>query len=431
MLRYFFALFTGLVLFGEAQAQAQTDSLLLNILKANPNKVLQQVLQSPQTYRCQVIYTQINRNRKNKPQFRHFYFNYNPDLYFNPASTVKLPLAALALEKLYGLQSEGLDKHTTLLFDSSYPGQKPLYQDTTAITGLPSVAHFIRRALLVSESDPYNRLYQFVGQGPINRSLRSKGYKDARITRQFMGFTDEQNRHTNAVRFVGPDDRPLYLLPPAYNKDSFRFRRRFLVGNGHIDRNGKLVNRPFDFTRHNYLPLQDLQSILQSIIFPYSVGKKQRIHMSSDDREFLLRYLSQYPSETPWPLYDTAKYYDSYAKFFFQNKTHRMPAGVRVFNKVGWAYGFITDVAYVADFANGVEFMLSATVYVNSDDILNDDKYEYESVGIPFLHALGQTIYQYELKRPRKYRPNLSDLQLEYEHRDPTDKRKMITVVDN
>lgn len=431
MLRYFFALFMGLLLYGNVQAQPQTDSLLLRILKANSNPALQQVLRNPQTYRCQIIYTQISRNRKNKPQFRHYYFNYDPDLYFNPASTVKLPLAALALEKLHRMESQGLDKHTTLLFDSSYPGQKPLYRDTTAITGLPSVAHFIRRALLVSENDPYNRLYQFLGQGPINRSLRSKGYREARITRQFMGFTEEQNRHTNPVQFVGADDRPLYLQPPAYNRDSFRFRKKFLVGTGHIDRTGRTVQAPFDFTRHNYLPLQALQQMLQSIIFPYSVGKKQRFSLGSDDREFLMRYLSQYPSETPWPLYDTTKYYDSYVKFFFQDSTHRMPAGVRVFNKVGWAYGFLTDVAYVADFANGIEYMLSATVYVNSDGILNDDKYEYESAGLPFMHALGQTIHQYELKRQRKYRPDLSDLRIEYEHRDGDDKRTMIKEVDN
>ena len=431
MLRYFFALLIGLLLLNGVQAQPETDSLLQRILKTNTNPALQQVLRNPQAYRCQIIYTQINRNKKNKPQFRHYYFNYDPDLYFNPASTVKLPLAALALEKLHHMESQGLDKHTTVLFDSSYPGQRRLLRDTTSITGLPTVAHLIKRALLVSENDPYNRLYQFLGQGPINKSLRSKGYKESRITRQFMPFTDEQNRHTNAVQFVGADDRPLYLQPPAYNKDSFKFRKRFLVGKAHIDRNGRTVQAPFDFTRHNYLPLQSLQQMLQSIIFPYSVGKRERFYFSTDDRDFLLRYLSQYPSETPWPLYDTATYYDSYVKFFFQNGTHRMPAGVRVFNKVGWAYGFMTDVAYVADFANGIEYMLAATVYVNSDGILNDDKYEYETVGIPFMHALGQTIYQHELKRQRKYRPNLSDLQIQYEQRDPADKRTAISVVDN
>jgi hypothetical protein len=71
-----------------------------------------------------------------------------------------------------------------------------------------------------------------------------------------------------------------------------------------------------------------------------------------------------------------------------------MPQHVRVFNKVGWAYGFDTDVSYVADFKNKIEFMLSATVYVNSDGILNDNKYEYETIGNPFMYAIKDEMYQ-------------------------------------
>ena len=82
-----------------------------------------------------------------------------------------------------------------------------------------------------------------------------------------------------------------------------------------------------------------------------------------------------------------------------------MPDNVRVFNKVGWAYGFLTDASYVVDFAHNTEYMLAATIYANSDDTLNDDKYEFETVGRPFLYQLGQTIYNYELNRPRQYNP--------------------------
>ena len=50
---------------------------------------------------------------------------------------------------------------------------------------------------------------------------------------------------------------------------------------------------------------------------------------------------------------------------------------------------FLTDASYIVDFKNNVEFMLAATVYVNSDEILNDDKYDYETVGHPFIYQLG------------------------------------------
>lgn len=87
---------------------------------------------------------------------------------------------------------------------------------------------------------------------------------------------------------------------------------------------------------------------------------------------------------------------------------------MRVFNKTGWSYGFLTDVAYIVDFKNKIEFMLSGNIYVNSDGILNDDKYEYEETGYPFFKEMGNIIYQYELKRARKYTPDLKDFQFNY-----------------
>jgi len=140
--------------------------------------------------------------------------------------------------------------------------------------------------------------------------------------------------------------------------------------------------------------------------------------------------MSQYPSETSYPKYDSSEYYDSYVKFFFRSPAHTMPEGVRVFNKVGWAYGCLTDVSYVADFKNGVEFMLAVTVYVNSDGILNDGRYDYKDIGWPFLYKVGQAIYQYELSRERKYQPDLSRFKMEYKLR-PDDNRPAIKDADN
>jgi len=412
-------------------AQPRTDSFLTRILSINQNEIFQQVLHDPQTYRLQIIYTQINRDKHNKPSFKNYYFNYDPDLYFNPASTVKMPLAFLSLEKLNRMHSGGVTKYTAMQFDSTYEKQVKLYSDSTSENHLPSIAHFIKKALLVSDNDAYNRMYQFLGQQTINRSLHEKGYSGVRITRQFMGFTPEQNRHTNQIRFIGDDGRLIYLQPAAYNPDSFYFPHEIKMGKGHYDANDSLVNEPIDFTYANNLSIRDLQQLLQSALFPESVPKAQRFHFSKDDYIFLYRYLSQFPSETNYPKYDTSKFYDSYVKFFFKYGSHQMPAGVRVFNKVGWAYGFLIDASYVCDFANKVEFMLTATIYVNSDGILNDNKYDYDTIGWPFLYQLGQTVYGYELARSRRHPPNLSKFQIEYEKRDPSNHRPLIREVDN
>ncbi len=430
MLHYYlfvFSLFSTFLSF----SQPRTDSLLQQVLSNNNHPVFRQVLQQPDTYRLQIIYTQINRDKNNHPSFKNYYFHYDPKLYFNPASVVKLPLAFLALEKLNPLRQNGITKYTTILFDSSQPWQRPLYKDTTATNRLPTIAHFIKRAFLISENDPYNRLYQFMGQQEINRKLHQKGYRDVRITRQFMRLTPAQNRYANAIRFVDKKGIPIYSQAPAFNTDSFDFNQVIKLGKAHYNGDDSLVHEPFDFTQHNNLSLQTMQQLLQSVLFPQSVSANQRFQLSKDDYSFLYRYLSQYPSETPDPKYDIAKFYDSYVKFFFRDSTHRMPPHIRVFNKVGWSYGFVTDASYVVDFRNRIEFMLAATLYVNSDEIINDGRYDYNSIGYPFLYQLGQTIYQYELHRKRAYLPDLSAFKIKYERRDPNDKRPSLREVDN
>ncbi|HWN89244.1 MAG TPA: hypothetical protein VNM35_09280, partial [Chitinophagaceae bacterium] len=88
--------------------------------------------------------------------------------------------------------------------------------------------------------------------------------------------------------------------------------------------------------------------------------------------------------------------------------------GIRIFNKVGDAYGFLIDAGYIADFNNNVEFMLSAVIHCNSDGIFNDDKYDYDDIGFPFMKHIGQVIYDYELKRMRKVDPDLSKFRFNY-----------------
>ena len=88
-----------------------------------------------------------------------------------------------------------------------------------------------------------------------------------------------------------------------------------------------------------------------------------------------------------------------------------VPDGLRIFNKVGDAYGYLIDVAYVVDFGSNIEYMIAAVIQVNENEIYNDNQYEYDSVGLPFLKAVGQIIHEYERGRNRKVKPDLSPLQ--------------------
>jgi Beta-lactamase enzyme family len=267
----------------------------------------------------------------------------------------------------------------------------------------------------VSDNDAYNRLYEFLGQAGINKRLWQMGYKDIRITRRFVDMSEDQNRNTNPIRFVD-GNKLLYFQPPAKSELDFDFSKKILIGQAHWNAKDSLIPEPMDFTRHNNISLEDLQQILQSVLFPNAFPAEKRFALSRADYDFLYQYMSEYPAESKHPKYDMAEYFDGFTKFFmFKSGRTPIPPYIRIFNKPGWSYGFLTDVAYIVDFKNNVEFMLSAVIYVNRDGVLNDDKYEYEETGYPFFKELGNIIYQYELSRSRKYPAGIRKFSLKYE----------------
>jgi hypothetical protein len=408
---YCLSLFTS-ILFAQSKSK---NNFLERLLWEKGSPQLKNILQQPDTFRYQLIYTKIDRDENNHPHFTHYFYRIDHNEYFNPASAVKMPLAFLALEKMNGLEQYGINKFTPMFIDSAYSKQTKVTEDSTAANGLPSIAQYIKKIFLVSDNDAYNKLYEFIGQQTINQRLWQMGYKDMRITRRFVPMNEEENRHTNPVRFV-ENGKLLYNQSPAYNSVPFDFNRKILIGWAHYNQNEELVQSPMDFTSHNNAPLEDLQQILQSVLFPESVSAKKRFSLSEEDYRFLYQYMSEYPSESRYPKYDTAEYFDSYTKFFmFKAGRTQIPHSIRVFNKPGWSYGFLTDIAYIVDFKNRVEFMLSGVIYVNSDGILNDDKYEYDQIGYPFFKEVGNIIYHYELKRKRKHIPDLRKFQLNYD----------------
>lgn len=407
-----FTIFIFLIM-GVSYAQVKNDIWLQNLIRKEASPLLQSVLNQPDTFRYQIIYTKIDRDNKNKPIFKNYYLHVDRALYFYPASMVKLPVALASLEKL-NTQKLPINKFTCMLIDSTRPWQTAVINDETSATGLPSVDHYIKKIFLVSDNDAYNRLYQFVGQKQLNEMLWKKGYTQSRITRRFDKSDFEQNRYTNQIRFFD-SGRLIYTQPEAYSDLQFDFSKKILMGNAHYDKDENLVNEPYDFTMHNTMPLEDLQLMMQSVLFPKSVAKERRFNLTKEDYRSLYQYMSERPSESHFPKYDTDEYFDSYTKFFFfRDGKGPIPEYIRSFNKTGWSHGFLTDVCYIVDFRNNVEFMLSGSIYTNSDGVLNDNKYEYNEIGYPFFREVGEIIYNYELNRKRR-KPDLSEWVLRYD----------------
>lgn len=402
----------------------ETDSFIKNLLDQSTGQ-FDSLTRQKETFRIQIIYTQIDRKANGTPVFTHHYYNVHPDAYFYPASTVKMPVAFLTLQRLNELKIKGLDKHSTLITEQAYSGQSSVYNDPTTADGRPTIAHYIKKIFLTSDNEAFNRLYEFLGQEYINNCLHQMGYDSAQIIHRLnISLSEAENRHTNPVRFyakpaVDNEEQhskdslaTLVYQQPLVNSQLVYQKRADLLGNGYYS-GGKLINQPFDFSKKNRLTLVDLHSILMSVIFPKAVPKAQRFKLKKEDYPFLYNCMSMRPHESRFPEYDSS-YTDAYVKLLLYGGKGKMDDAIRIFNKEGDAYGFLTDAAYIVDFTNKVEFLLSATIYCNSDGIFNDDHYDYDSIGYPFLKNLGRAFYEYELQRPRKHQPDLSAFKMEY-----------------
>jgi hypothetical protein len=394
-------------------AENKEDEFFADLLKSNP-PVFDSVLVNRKEWNVQIIYTQVNRTTNGIPQLKNFYFNRQNAGYFYPASTVKLPVALLALEKLNDLAIPGLNKNSTMITEAAFGGQTPVYNDPNTADGKPTIAQYIKKILLVSDNDAYNRLYEFLGQEYINAALHKKGYNSAQILHRLDIFlTDEQNRHTNPIRFYDSSNKLIHSFPEQVNRQQYAKRNDFL-GKGYYS-NNLLQNKPMDFSKKNRIELQDLHQVLISLVFPEAVKASQRFNITEGDRQFVLKYMSQFPGESVYPSYDSS-YQDAYVKFILYGaEKGALPKNIRIFNKPGDAYGQMIDVAYVVDFKNNIEFFVSAAIYCNRDGILNDDQYDYDTIGLPFMKNIGKILYEYELKRKKNILPDLSSLIFRYD----------------
>jgi hypothetical protein len=387
---------------------AQDTVLLKKLLAAKPD-LFGEILQNRDSLRVQIVYTQIDRTKKNKPVFTDYAFHLNPAEYFYPASMVKMPVALLALEKMSKAKRAGIpvSLQSTLITDSlDFAKYSNKIQDS--FPDRPTIERLIKQIFLVSDNDAYNRLFEYLGQAYIQEQLTKKGYPDAIIRHRLsVSRTEEQNRTTNAVSFLDNNGAVISSQPAAYSKAVFPvFQTR--LGKGYYAGN-QLMNTAFVFDDKNRVYLQDFHRMLQSVIMPDMFPKQQRFDFTKEDEQFILRWMSAFPSESTSPVYDTSKVGDAAVKFLYYGAAGgRAPKHIRIFNKIGGAYGFLTDVSYFVDFEQKIEFFLSATILCNSDGIFNDDKYDYTTTGYPFLKNLGRTVYEYELQRKKKRLPDLS-----------------------
>lgn len=373
---------------------AQADFSFGQLFEKNSSS-FDSIIDRKKDYRLQIAYTQIDRDPNGVPTTRTYTFDADKYYYYG-ASTIKFPAAVFCLEKFNKLAK--YDVSLSDSFDIKNTACANLTDEKLWKNKSPrNFAFLLKNLLIVSDNNAFNPIYDFVTPIGFMKRFEELGFKNAFISKRFAPCDVTENQRSNALSFFD-DFGHVKMEQLALDLDfgsSYTGKLSPLVGRYHLA--GKLVKRPFDFSDYNYVRLSDLHQLMQWVIFE----DNSKLKLRSSDFLFLKTTLSQYPRSLGMIDFDEKKMPDSYMKFFWRADSSQteIPPRFRLYNKVGQAYGFLTDCMYFKDEVNGLEFFLSASIYVNKNETLNDGKYEYETTGFPFLQNLFAAIYNEEVGR--------------------------------
>ncbi len=341
---------------------------------SSENKIIKMVTNKPEAYEIQIKLSEIHRVN-DSIKFEDFEYRVDNQDYFYPASTVKFPIALLALEKVDSLSVISSTTNYMLAADSL----KHTIRDD------------IKQIFAVSDNDAFNRLYEFLGRDYINSKLNEKNVGPVQINHR-LSVPNSTYPYTRPISFW-ENDTIIYIQDSLSDSGIKSLQLKNLQKGKGYYQDSTLIKEPMDFSKKNYLPISTLHEIMKRTIFPESFPQNETFKLNAADREFLLNSMKALPREVG---YDEAEHYDSYGKFFmFGDSKERIPDNIKIFNKVGYAYGYLTDCSYIKDEKSGIEYILTATIFVNKNGIFNDDTYETETIGIPFLSKLGNEIHNH------------------------------------
>lgn len=368
----------GLCIFFSCEDPPKIENPLQYVLNSE-NENIKRVMDSVDKFEVQIRYTQINR-QNDSVIFSDYNFQVDDQNYFYPASTVKFPAAVAALEKLNEIDT--LDRNTRFYIEG----------DSVETT----FAKAISEIFAISDNHANNRLVEFLGQDDLNARMKIRGVSPIRIAHR-LGYHSDDTATIPLIIYL--NDSTTANSGKTVNKAPDRLTLNKIKKGVGFYEDDSLMREAFDFSLKNHYPVSSQHGLLKRILFPEKFTSEERFNLSQDQREFLLKTMHTLPKKVG---YDPAEYYDGYCKFFMYGDVKKdIPKHIKIYNKVGWAYGTLTDCAYIIDSKNNIEFMLTATLLVNENGVFNDDTYEFDEIGIPFLAELGRQLYDYELKQKK------------------------------
>jgi beta-lactamase class A len=355
-------------------SNARTKRSVIDEVLNKMRKRFPDVIDHPEKYRLQISASFLYSGAWVHEDFRL------GEEFFAPASMVKLPIALMAIKRLQDLNLP-LSTQLRVIEPPSCASQ------ADEIAQFEPIEKTLQRIMIVSDNGAFNRLYEFVGGDRVPSMLRQFGFDpNDRIQARLGSCGPADNVKGRGFELADSDGKIIAQdrFAPSIEVAAPRDALSKLVGTAYLDWQDNKINEAKDFSFSNHYRLSDMHALSLAIagVKPHPLWDS----LTPAHQAFMRQTMSTLPRNAG---YDEQTYPDGWGKFFMHgDQKGRFPANLKITNKIGQAYGFLTDSAWIQQ--GKKQAVLSATIYVNADGVLNDDQYDYDAIGFPFLAEFGR-----------------------------------------
>ena len=356
------------------------------VLKSDP--YFKEIIKDKEDYEIQVMLTKVNHDNT-KIDFQNYQYQHDENQYFYPASTIKLPIVVLTLKKINELRSKGSD---ITLKSKIILNTKDNYSNFKLQDSITSFQNIIADIFLVSDNSASNILIDFIGYNYFNDEMQNAGFDKTYLNHKFnpdpyvnstWQISDLDNNIISSIN----DNQKIIKADDKTNGLDKGERRYF---------NGEILDESLNFSEKNRFSITDMHNLIKYIFYPEIFDKANTFNLNVEDYDFIRYWMSRFTYEDIGEKFiGDENFFETYNKFFIHGDEQSVSnEQIRVYNKIGQAYGTSIDNGLIKNYQNNVEFILTSIIYTNKNKVINDNLYEYDDIAVPFLAKLSRAIYK-------------------------------------
>jgi len=379
--KQFVCLLSAIILFG---CSLETNPIKSSLRK---NDFLKEMIKDKEDYEIQVLLTKIDQ-KNTQDDFQEYKYQLDDNKYFYPASTIKLPIVVLALKKINELRSKGSEITLKSKIILNYRDD---YSELVIRDSITSFQNLIADVFLVSDNSASNILIDFIGYNYFNDEMENAGFDKTYLNHKFnpdpyvnstWQISDLDNNIISSIN----DNQKIIKADEKTNGLEKGERRYF---------KGEILDESLNFSEKNRSSITDMHNLIKYIFYPEIFDSTNTFNLNVEDYDFLRYWMSRFTYEDIGEKFiGDENFFETYNKFFIHGDEQSVSnEQIRVYNKIGQAYGTSIDNGLIKNYQDNVEFILTATIYTNKNKVINDNLYEYDDLAVPFLAKLSRAIY--------------------------------------